>query len=165
MRYLIGVVIAAFIVSAYMFIPEINEWLITIGLFEDKESYREPIWIYFYMVIFITVALAAFIGVGIFAGIAVYGSSWKRAVERAKRKSKAAYGVTFLYYLFLDKKYYSNFGQDIRSYPMRVVEHYEKMNNITGYADSANKNQYVLDHYEEYRTRLGWPHISMDHHL
>ncbi|MEF3313838.1 hypothetical protein PV433_33685 [Paenibacillus sp. GYB004] len=162
MRYITGILLAAGIVSAYLFIPEINEWLIRIGLFEDKESYREPIWLYFYMVIFITIALAAIFGTGVFVGITFLGNSWKREVELARKKSKDQYGTTFLYYLFLDKKYYSNFGQDIRSYPKRVVEHYEKINKMTGYADSHNKNQYVLDHYESYRAKLGWPHVTLE---
>lgn len=162
MRYLFGVLLAAGIVSAYMFIPEINEWLIHIGLFEDKKSYRDPVWLHIYMVIFITVAIAVIIGIGVFVGITIFGKSWKREVERAKKKSKAQYGTAFLYYLFLDKKYYSNFVQDIRSYPKRLVEHYEKINNMTGYVDSDNKNQYVLDHYEEYRAKLGWPQVILE---
>jgi len=163
MRNLIGFLVAAIVVSAYIFIPQINEWLIHVGLFEDKKAAREPMWLYFYMVIFITI----FLVVSFIIGMIVFGSlvelSWSSQVKKAKKMSKETFGVSFLYYTFLNKKYLENFYHEISNYKYRVVQHYEEKRELKGLLHSEDLDRYVEDHYEKYREELRWPHITLDH--
>lgn len=165
MRKLIGILVAAIVISAYLFIPQINEWLINIGVFQDKDSYREPVWLYFYMVIIMTIALVILF----ILGMLVFGSlvewSWNLQVKKAKRMSKETYGVSFLYYTFLDQKYLENFYQEIKAYKYRVVQHYEEKYKLKGLTLADNSKQYVEDHYEKYREELRWPQITLDQNV
>ncbi|MEF2246395.1 hypothetical protein [Paenibacillus sp. IITD108] len=80
--------------------------------------------------------------------------------KKAKQLSLETYGVSYLYFLFLDKKYQANFVQESSSYPYRLVEHYEKLHKLGGYEAAADKQDYVKKHYELYRKQLNWPDVE-----
>ncbi len=159
MRIIIGIFNFCFIVAAYTFIPEITELLIKLNVLDDLQVYREPTWIYIYMVFFVTVGLVITYCFLILLFISIFGSLWKNEVKKAKRQSKEKYGVSFLYFVILDKKYPDVFVQEKSNYPYRLVEHYEKKYKIEGYSNTANKELYVKDHFERYRLILKWPTI------